>query len=636
VVYVGKAKNLRARLTSYFQDLANLHSRTRTMVTTAASVEWTVVNTEVEALQLEYSWIKEFDPRFNVKYRDDKSYPWLAVTLNEEYPRVMVGRGQKKKGVRYFGPYSHAWAIRETVDLLLRVFPMRSCSNGVFKRSAQIGRPCLLGYIGKCSAPCVGRVSAEEHRRIVEDFCDFMGGQTTNFVKRLEKEMYAASAEMDFERAARLRDDIGALNRAMEKQAVVLGDGTDADVVAFADDPLEVAVQIFYVRGGRIRGQRGWVADKTEDVDTGELVERFLLQLYDGELGEAIPREVLVPALPEDQEVLEQWLAELKGSKVRLRVPQRGDKKALQETVARNALQALALHKTKRASDLTTRNRALEEIQAALDLREVPLRIECYDISNLQGTEVVGSMVVFEDGLARKSEYRRFVVRGVEGQNDVASMHEVITRRFKRLLDDRAESGVVDELDEGPDGERGPMLIDPETGRPKKFAYVPGLVVVDGGPPQVAAAQRALDELGIDDIPVCGLAKRLEEVWRPGEEDPVILPRTSEGLYLLQRIRDEAHRFAITHHRNRRSKSMVESVLDEVPGLGEVRRKSLLRAFGSLRKLRAASVEEIAAVPGIGPRTAEAIRGALVEQRGGTVSVNTATGEIIDTAEESG
>ena len=628
VIYVGKAKNLRARLTSYFQDLAGLHSRTATMVTTAASVEWTVVNTEVEALQLEYSWIKEFDPRFNVKYRDDKSYPWLAVTLNEEFPRVMVGRGAKKKGVRYFGPYSHAWAIRETVDLLLRVFPMRSCSNGVFKRSAQIGRPCLLGYIGKCSAPCVGTVSAEEHRAIVDDFCDFMAGQTTAFVKRLEKEMYAASDETDFERAARLRDDIGALNRAMEKQAVVLGDGTDADVVAFAEDPLEVAVQIFYVRGGRIRGQRGWVADKTEDVDTAGLVERFLLQLYDGEVGDAIPREVLVPALPDDVEAIEEWLTGLRGARVQLKVPQRGDKKTLQETVARNALQSLGLHKTKRASDLTTRNRALEEIQEALGLPQVPLRIECYDISNLQGTEVVASMVVFEDGLPRKGEYRRFVIRTVDGQNDVASMHEVITRRFKRLLDERAESG---ELDTSVDEEdRGPALIDPETGRPKKFAYVPGLVVVDGGPPQVAAAQRALDELGIDDIPVVGLAKRLEEVWRPSEEDPVILPRTSEGLYLLQRVRDEAHRFAITHHRNRRSKSMVESVLDEVPGLGEVRRKSLLRQFGSLRKLRAATVEDIGLVPGIGPRTAEAIVAALADQQKSprSVSVNTATGEI--------
>jgi len=636
VVYVGKAKNLRARLSSYFQDIANLHPRTASMVTSAASVEWTVVNTEVEALQLEYSWIKEYDPRFNVKYRDDKSYPWLAVTMGEEFPRVMVGRGAKKRGTRYFGPYSHAWAIRETVDLLLRVFPMRSCSNGVFKRSAQIGRPCLLGYIGKCAAPCVGRVSAEEHRAIVDDFCAFMAGQTTGFVRRLEKEMYAASAEMDFERAARLRDDLGALNRVMEKQAVVLGDGTDADVVAFADDPLEVAVQIFYVRGGRIRGQRGWVADKTEDVDTGELVERFLLQLYDGEVPDSIPREVLVPALPEDAPVLEQWLGGLRGSRVSLRVPQRGDKKALQETVARNAHQALGLHKTKRASDLTTRNRALEEIQTALELGSVPLRIECYDISNLQGTEVVGSMVVFEDGLARKSEYRRFVVRTVGGQsgaNDVASMHEVVTRRFRRLLDERADAPETAVGEDAAGEADGPMLIDPETGRPKKFAYVPGLVVVDGGPPQVAAAQRALDELAIDDVPVCGLAKRLEEVWLPGREDPVILPRSSEGLYLLQRIRDEAHRFAITHHRSRRSKSMVESLLDDVPGLGEVRRKTLLRQFGSLKRLRTATREEVAAVPGIGPRTADAIVEALAQhgsdkKKAGMVAVNTATGEI--------
>src|SRR4051794_14061199 len=598
------------------------------MVTTAASVEWTVVNTEVEALQLEYSWIKEFDPRFNVKYRDDKSYPWLAVTLNEEFPRVMVGRGAKKRGVRYFGPYSHAWAIRETVDLLLRVFPMRSCTNGVFRGSAPIGPPCLLGYIGKCSAPCVGRVNADEHRAIVDDFCDFMAGQTSGFVKRLEKEMYAASAGQDYERAARLRDDIGALNRATEKQAVVLGDGTDADVIAFSEDPLEVAVQIFYVRGGRIRGQRGWVADKVDDADTGGLVERFLLQLYDGEVGDAIPREVLVPALPEDTEALEQWLGDLRGARVSIKVPQRGDKKALQETVARNALQALGLHKTKRASDLTTRNRALEEIQTALDLPSAPLRIECYDISNLQGTEVVGSMVVFEDGLARKSEYRRFVVRGVEGQNDVASMHEVITRRFRRLLDERLDAPELSGGEIDPDEDQGPMLVDPETGRPRKFAYVPGLVVVDGGPPQVAAAQRALDELGIDDVPVCGLAKRLEEVWLPSQEDPVILPRTSEGLYLLQRIRDEAHRFAITHHRSRRSKSMVESLLDQVPGLGEVRRKALMTHFGSLKKLRQASVEEIAAVPGFGPKMAQSIKDALAAAPQ-PEAINTATGEIL-------
>jgi excinuclease ABC subunit C len=629
VIYVGKAKSLRSRVSSYFQDLANLHQRTASMVTTAASVEWTVVQTEVEALQLEYSWIKEFDPRFNVKYRDDKSYPWLAVTVNEEFPRVMVGRGPKKKGVRYFGPYSHAWAIRETVDLLLRVFPMRSCSAGVFKRSAQIGRPCLLGYIGKCSAPCVGRVSAEEHRAIVEDFCTFIAGQTSQHVKRLERQMMAASAELDYERAARIRDDIGALRRAMEKNAVVLADGTDADVIAVAEDPLELAVQMFYVRGGRVRGQRGWVADRVDDAELPELLRRFLIQVYDGESGDGIPREVLVPRTPDDCDALTAWLSDKRGSRVSLRVPQRGDKRSLMETVGRNAKQSLAVHKTKRASDLTSRSKALEELQKELGLDEAPLRIECYDVSNLQGTQVVASMVVFEDALPRKSDYRRFVIRGVDGQNDVAAMHETITRRFRRLLDERAESTSVD-LGESEE-ERGPALIDPDTGRPRKFAYIPGLVVVDGGPPQVAAAQRALDELGIDDVPVVGLAKRLEEVWKPGQEDPVILARSSEALYLLQRVRDEAHRFAITHHRDRRSKSMVESVLDEVPGLGEVRRKVLLRHFGSLKKLRAAGVDEIAALPGFGRRSAEAITAALAGSTAQQVpSINTATGEILD------
>jgi excinuclease ABC subunit C len=621
VIYVGKAKSLRPRLSSYFQDVGNLHPRTATMVTTAASVEWTTVKTEVEALQLEYSWIKEFDPRFNVKYRDDKSYPWLAVTVGEEFPRVMVGRGAKRKGTRYFGPYGHAWAIRETVDLLLRVFPMRSCSNGVFKRSSQIGRPCLLGYIDKCAAPCVGNVSAGEHREIVEDFCDFMGGQTSAFVKRVEKEMYAASDALDFEKAARLRDDLGALHKALEKQAVVLGDGTDADVIAFAEDPLEVAVQIFYVRGGRIRGQRGWVADRVDEGGTDKLVDDFLLQLYAGATPDEIPREILVPALPPDAATYETLLGDLRGSKVSIRVPQRGDKRALQDTVAQNAAQALVLHKTKRASDLTTRNQALEEIQEALGLDEVPLRIECYDISHLQGSEIVASMVVFEDGLSRKGEYRRFLIKEQDGSDDVRAMREVITRRFRRLLDEQATSTekVTD---------NGPMLVDPETGRPRKFAYAPGLVVVDGGAPQVAAAQQALAELGIVDIPVCGLAKRLEEVWLPDQEDPVILARSSEGLYLLQRIRDEAHRFAITHHRSRRSKTMVESMLDGVSGLGEVRRKTLLKHFGSLKKLREATVEEIALVPGIGDRTATAIKEAVEQRSGKTVSVNTATGEI--------
>ncbi|MDQ3104673.1 MAG: excinuclease ABC subunit UvrC [Actinomycetota bacterium] len=628
IVYVGKAKSLRSRLGSYFQDLTHLHPRTQTMVTSAARVDWTVVGNEVEALQLEYSWIKQFDPRFNVKYRDDKSYPWLAVTMHEEFPRVTVGRGPKRKGVRYFGPYSHAWAIRETVDLLLRVFPMRSCSAGVFKRSSQIGRPCLLGYIGKCSAPCVGRVTAAEHRVIVDDFVGFLSGRTDEYVRRLERQMRAAAAELDFERAARLRDDVGALQRALEKNAVVLGDGTDADVVALREDPLEVAVQIFSVRGGRVRGQRGWVADKVDDAGTGDLVERALVQLYDGESGDAVPREILVPALPEDAAALEAWLTERRRGRVAVRVPQRGDKRALLETVGRNAAQSLAVHKTRRASDLTTRNRALEEIQRALALDEAPLRIECYDVSNLQGTQVVASMVVFEDGLPRKSEYRRFIIRGVDGQNDVASMHETITRRFRRMLDDQIDKGVSDS-----DGD-GPLLVDPETGRPRKFAYAPGLVVVDGGPPQVAAAAQALTELGLDDIPVCGLAKRLEEVWVLGEEDPLVLPRSSEGLYLLQRIRDEAHRFAITHHRSRRSRSMVESALDDVPGLGEVRRKALLSRFGSLKRLRAASVDEVAEVPGVGRRTAEAVVATLApgaeKVTASTAAVNTATGEILD------
>ena len=412
VVYVGKAKNLRSRLSSYFQDLSALHPRTQTMVTTAASVDWVTVATEVEALQLEYSWIKEYDPRFNVKYRDDKSYPYLAVTLGEQYPRVSVMRGAKKQGVRYFGPYAHAWAIRETVDLLLRVFPVRTCSAGVFKRHGQMGRPCLLGYIGKCSAPCIGRVSEAEHRQIALDLCAFVAGQTGTFTKALERQMKAAAAELDFERAARLRDDLKALDRALERSAVVFADGTDADVMGLAEDPLEAAVQVFHVRGGRIRGQRGFVVDRVEDLTSAELMEHLLLQLYGGETPDGVPREVLVPVMPTDGEALTQLLSERRGSQVDLRVPQRGDKHDLLQTVARNAQQSLALHKTKRAGDLTTRSKALEELQEALGLPEAPLRIECVDVSHLQGTDVVASLVVFEDGLARKSQYRRFSLRG--------------------------------------------------------------------------------------------------------------------------------------------------------------------------------------------------------------------------------
>ena len=671
VIYVGKAKSLRSRLNSYFADTWTLHARTQQMVTTAASVDWVTVGSEVEALQLEFLWIKEFDPRFNVKYRDDKSYPFLAVTLNEEFPRLQVMRGAKRKGVRYFGPYSHAWAIRETLDLLMRVFPARTCSAGVFKRAGQIGRPCLLGYIGKCSAPCVGQVSAAEHRAIVDDFCDFMAGRTDSFVKRLERDMLDASEQLDFEKAARLRDDIAALRKAMEKQTVVFGDGTDADVVAFADDPLEAAVQVFHVRDGRVRGQRGWVVEKTEDLSTGDLVHHFCSQVYGDEHGESdVPRELLVPELPPDVAALESWLSERRGSRVALRVPQRGDKRSLLETVARNAGESLQRHKMRRAGDLTTRSKALDEIAEALGMESAPLRIECFDVSHIQATDVVASMVVFEDGLPRKSEYRRFAIRGNpdgSGVDDLAAMSEVMRRRFARYkadaapvspapvspasdaaapgiaaapgvaASDAAASGIaavdLDGVDEVPEGEL--PGIDPLTGKPRRFAYPPQLVVVDGGQPQVNAVAAVLSDMGITDIALCGLAKRLEEVWMPGEDFPVILPRTSEALYLLQRVRDEAHRFAITFHRQKRSKRMTASALDNVPGLGETRRKALLRHFGSLKRLGQATPEEITEVPGIGRRTAEAVLAALAPAAAGAGAgpvpgQGTAPGEVAE------
>jgi excinuclease ABC subunit C len=685
VIYVGKAKSLRPRLSSYFQDIVALHPRTATMVTTAASVEWTVVRTEVEALQLEYSWIKEFDPRFNVKYRDDKSYPFLAVTMGEEFPRAQVMRGAKRKGTRYFGPYGHAWAIRETLDLLLRVFPLRTCSSGVFKRAAASGRPCLLGYIDKCSAPCVGRVTADEHRAIAEDFCDFMAGNTTRFAKRLETRMKEAAAELDFEQAARLRDDIGALTKALEKQAVVLGDATDADVFALADDDLEAAVQVFHVRGGRIRGQRGWVVEK-ESEDLPTLVEHLLQQVYGDADRDSVPREVLVPMVPADLEAVTEWLTTVRGSTVSVRVPQRGDKRTLMETVRRNAEQSLARHKVARAGDLTLRSQALQELQDYLGLDDAPLRIECYDVSHVQGTNVVASMVVFEDGLARKSEYRRFIVRGAASGDDAdgavtvddtAAMREVLSRRFRRYLEEAEGTGDLDlstgvvgasdaERDttggraqgsgdvggsggsgdsgdsgdsEGSEGsdrleeDNGPSTsgpIDPETGRPRRFAYPPSLVVVDGGLPQVNAAQAVLDELGIEEIALVGLAKRLEEVWLPRDDHPVILPRTSEGLYLLQRLRDEAHRFAITFHRQRRSKAMTTSQLDGIPGLGAGRQKALLRHFGSVKRLRAADVTDIMTVPGFGRSLASAVVNHLAEGAPQEPAVNLTTGEVLE------
>ncbi|MFD6896351.1 excinuclease ABC subunit UvrC [Rhodococcus sp. NPDC060086] len=645
VIYVGKAKNLRSRLNSYFADVSSLHPRTRQMVTTAGSVEWTVVRTEVEALQLEYNWIKEFDPRFNVRYRDDKTYPMLAVGVGEKFPRLFVYRGPRRKGVRYFGPYSHAWAIRETLDLLLRVFPARTCSAGVFKRHSQIGRPCLLGYIDKCSAPCVGRVDPDEHRRIVDDFCDFLAGRTDRLVRDVEARMHAAAEELDFELAARLRDDLGALRKALEKQAVVLGDGTDADLVAFAGDDLEVAVQVFHVRGGRVRGQRGWVVEKSGDVvdrptDRGArpaesddadrdeemslLVEQFLTQFYGEEVAlttaadidraaSAVPREVLVPALPPDPDEMSRWLSGLRGGPVRLRVPQRGDKKALAETVLRNAKEALTQHKLRRAGDFTARSAALQGIQEALDLDSAPLRIECVDISHVQGTDVVASLVVFEDGLPRKSDYRRYAIKEAAGDgrsDDVGSIAEVTRRRFLRHNRDVAHAAAGEGGADG--GDTAPeAALDPVTGRPRRFAYPPNLYVVDGGAPQVSAAAEVLDDLGITDVAVIGLAKRLEEVWVPGEEDPVILPRASESLYLLQRVRDEAHRFAITFHRSKRSQRMTASALDGIRGLGDARRKALVTHFGSVAKLREATVEEITAVPGVGRATAQTVHDAL-------------------------
>ena len=640
VIYVGKAKNLRSRLNSYFANPAGLLPKTHAMVHAASSVEWTVVGSELESLQLEYTWIKEFKPRFNVVFRDDKTYPYLAVTMGEKYPRVQVMRGERKKGTRYFGPYT-AGAIRETMDTLLRVFPVRSCSAGVFKRAQASGRPCLLGYIDKCAAPCVGRVSPEEHRGLAEDFCSFMGGEAKRFINKLEKDMAAAVAELDYERAARLRDDIIALRKVFERNAVVLSEDTDADVFALHDDELEASVQVFHVRGGRVRGQRGWVVEKVEDATTPELIEHLLQQVYgeDSEVQGRIPREVLVPEIPSNHDELSEWLAGLRGAKVDIRVPQRGDKAALMSTVKENAEQALKLHKTRRAGDITVRSLALQELQEALELPVPLLRIECFDISHVQGTNVVASMVVVEDGLPKKSDYRKFSITGAAAADDTAAMHDVLTRRFRHYLNDKAgqvpvSGEIVNPLQKPvPDGtEESPS--DPSQPAPKaKFAYPPNLVVVDGGQPQVNAAARALAELGIDDVYVVGLAKRLEEVWLPDSDFPVILPRTSQGLYLLQRIRDEAHRFAITFHRQKRGKAMTVSALDGVPGLGEAKRKALVAHFGSLKKIKAASVEELTSAKGIGPALAAAVvrhLGSAENTEDAAPAINMTTGEILE------
>ncbi|MGN7200552.1 excinuclease ABC subunit UvrC [Arthrobacter sp. SAFR-044] len=637
VIYVGKAKSLRSRLNSYFANPAGLLPKTYAMVHAASSVEWTVVGSELESLQLEYTWIKEFKPRFNVVFRDDKTYPYLAVTMSEKYPRVQVMRGDKRKGTRYFGPYT-AGAIRETMDTLLRVFPVRSCSAGVFKRAEASGRPCLLGYIDKCSAPCVGRISPEDHRALAEDFCAFMGGEAKRFINKLEKQMADAVAKLDYEHAARLRDDITALRKVFERNAVVLAEDTDADVFALHEDELEAAVQVFHVRGGRIRGQRGWVVEKVEDFTTPDLVEHLLQQVYgeDGDTHGRLPREVLVPVAPSNQEDLANWLGGIRGAKVDIRVPQRGDKAALMSTVRVNAEHALKLHKTRRAGDITVRSQALQELQEALDLPVPLLRIECFDVSHVQGTNVVASMVVVEDGLPKKSDYRKFSITGPAAADDTAAMHDVLTRRFRHYLQDK--SAQVDEsVLEGDSQDRASdaAVLDTTTPAPKaKFAYPPNLVVVDGGQPQVNAAARALRDLGIDDVYVVGLAKRLEEVWLPDSDFPVILPRTSQGLYLLQRIRDEAHRFAITFHRQKRGKAMTVSALDAVPGLGASKRKALLAHFGSVKGVKAATVEELSEAKGIGPALAGAIISHFAAEGSEPLAVpaiNMTTGEIIET-----
>lgn len=588
VIYVGKARSLRSRVNSYFADFATLHPRTQSMVTAASSVDWVVVANEVEALALEFTWIKEYDPRFNVKYRDDKSYPYLAITVGEQFPRAAVVREPRRKGTRYFGPYAHAWAIRETLDELSKVFGVRTCRDGVFKRAAQLGRPCLLGYIDKCSAPCVGRIDEDGYRERVDDMCKFLAGNTRPFIKQLESAMDDAAARQEYEEAARLRDRLGALRRAMERNAVVLDDGTDADVVALHDDALEIGVQVFHVRSGRLVGERSFIVEKAEDISLGGYVERVLQRLYSGREGVEIdsarpPREVLVSAEPDDGAAVGGWLEERRGGPVDVRIPQRGDKRALMETAVNNAREALNRHRLKRSSDLTARSEALAELQDYLHLNEAPLRIECIDISTLQGTDTVASLVVFEDGLPRKADYRSFIIKTPRA-DDLAAVREVVERRF-------AHKSTNEER--------------------RTFAYPPGLLVIDGGAPQVAAAQQALTDVGAGDIPVVGLAKRLEEVWPPDSADPIILPRTSEALYLLQRVRDEAHRTAIAFHRKRRSSRQRRSALDDIPGLGEVKAKALLRHFGSVKAIRNATTEELQVVPGIGPTLAATINQAL-------------------------
>ncbi|WP_275068389.1 excinuclease ABC subunit UvrC [Plantibacter flavus] len=593
VLYVGKAMNLRARLSNYFAPLHTLHERTRRMVTTATGVTWTTVGSDVEALQLEYTWIKEYDPPFNVKFRDDKSYPYLAVTLGDEAPRVMVTRNTRIPGAKYFGPYPKIWAVHDTVDLMIKVFPIRTCSDSAYKRAMASGKPCFPGQIGRCGGPCSGKVTIEEHRAIVDDFVSFMVGNDRRFTTRITADMKAAAARQDYESAAVYRDQLQALDQVLAKSAVVLRDAVDADLFGIDHDELAASVQQFIVRGGRIRGVRSWTVDKELDMSTAELVDSVVQRVYAAASGTEVPREVLVPELPDDAESLEDWLAERRGSKVALRVAQRGEKATLMETAVVNAKQALMLYKTRRSSDFVARTQALEDIRDALGMPEAPLRIECFDVSHLSGTNIVASMVVFEDGLSRKDEYRRFGV--AESTDDTDSIYQVVSRRLAHLT----SSEPVETVDETT-GER----------KRRKFTYPPQLLIVDGGQPQVAAAARALEESGLTGITLCGLAKRLEEIWLPEDPYPVILPRGSEALFLLQRVRDEAHRFAISFQRQKRKRD-ISTVLGEIPGLGPAKVRELLKYFGSVARLKTATPAEITEVKGIGDKLAATVHEAL-------------------------
>ena len=590
VIYVGKAANLRQRLSNYFQSPRNMHVRTAQMVATAESVEWTTVRNEVEALMLEYSLIKEHRPRFNVRLRDDKSYPFLAVTVGDQWPRAVVMRGRKRKGTRYFGPYGHAYAIRDTLDLLLRSFPIRTCSQSKFGQHERLGRPCLLYHIEKCAGPCVGEIEEVPYRQLVNELCEFLEGDTDEIVDRLERDMQGAAGELDFERAARLRDRLVAVRKAIEKQQMVVERSEDVDVIGIADDELEASVQVFYVRKGRVVGRKGFVLDKVEELTPGGLVDRILESMYGEPPMLGVPKQVLVPYESDDRRTYEEWLELSRGSKVQVRVPRRGDKRVLLETVTRNAKEEFTRHRLRRASDHNTRSRALTELQDHLHLPEAPLRIECYDMAHLQGTDYVGSMVVLEDGLPNKREYRRFKVNDVPGNDDYAAMAEVVRRRLQAYLDER----------DRPVNERGD--------KPGKFAYPPQLLLVDGGKGQVSATKRVVDELGLtDEIPVAGLAKRFEEVYVPDRSEPVAIPRGSEALFMLQRIRDEAHRFANSFHRERRSKRMTVSALDGIPGLGEVRRKKLTKAFGGVNAVKRADLDELKALSFLPDAVAEAV-----------------------------